>query len=89
MRPSYDGRPGLLYYHYGAPVSTAVEYDGLDIRAEVVILSRNIKIMGGDHVMQDIWRNVTEEQVVDGKTITVDKEVIVETRRQDTTNWGA
>ena len=45
--------------------------------------------MGGDHVMQDIWRNVTEEQVVDGKTITVDKEVIVETRRQDTTNWGA
>jgi len=35
------------HYHYGSlAVSTA--YDGLDIRAEVILLTRNVKITGDD-----------------------------------------
>lgn len=36
----------LQTYHWGAPISTAGKYNGVDIRAEVVILERNIKIVG-------------------------------------------
>jgi len=34
----------LKFYHYGSPVSTGAKYNGVDIRAEVVLLTRNIKI---------------------------------------------
>jgi len=36
----------LLYYHWGQKVSTAKEYNGVDMRSEVLILSRSIKIQG-------------------------------------------
>jgi hypothetical protein len=35
-------------YHWGAPESTAEKYNGVDIRGEVLFLSRNIKIQGTD-----------------------------------------
>lgn len=38
----------LDHYHYGAYASTASEYDGVDMRGEVYLLSRNIKIQGED-----------------------------------------
>ena len=59
------------------------------MRAEVVLLTRNIKIMGGDHIMQDIHKMVSEEVTVNGQTKIVEKEVLVETRRENTVDWGA
>ena len=38
----------MKYYHWGAEQSTASTYNGVDIRGEVLILSRNIKISGED-----------------------------------------
>ena len=38
----------LLHHHWGAPESTASKYQGVDIRGEVLILSRNIIISGDD-----------------------------------------
>lgn len=35
-------------YHWGAEKSTAEKYNGVDIRGEVVSLTRNIKVMGED-----------------------------------------
>ena len=32
----------LDYYHYGEGASTADEYNGIDVRGEVLLLSRNI-----------------------------------------------
>jgi len=43
---------GLSFYHYGAEKSSADSYNGVDIRGEVVILSRNIKIEG---TSEDNW----------------------------------
>jgi len=50
---SYDNDTGkmtftdkLNTYHWGAPISTASKYNGVDIRGEVLILERNIKIVG-------------------------------------------
>jgi len=37
---------GLKYYHFGAAASTASKYQGLDMRGEVVLLTRNIVIKG-------------------------------------------
>jgi len=37
----------LNYYHYGAAESTVNTY-GIDIRGEVAILTRNIRILGVD-----------------------------------------
>jgi hypothetical protein len=52
---SYDSETGKItledhihYNHYGAAESTAAKYNGVDIRGEVLILSRNIKIAGED-----------------------------------------
>lgn len=49
----YDKKTGeiklnrdLHYYHWGAAESTALKYNGIDMRTEVLILSRNIKIRG-------------------------------------------
>jgi hypothetical protein len=38
----------LNHYHWGNATSTAWKYNGVDIRGEVVLLTRNIKIAGED-----------------------------------------
>lgn len=38
----------LQYYHWGAAESTSAKYNGVDIRGEVMLLSRNIRIVGED-----------------------------------------
>jgi hypothetical protein len=38
----------LNHYHWGAQTSTASKYNGVDIRGEVLLLTRNIKIIGED-----------------------------------------
>jgi hypothetical protein len=50
---SYDKSSGLVtldrpldYYHYGA--ATKGIYSGVDMRGEVVLLSRNVRIVGND-----------------------------------------
>jgi len=50
---SYDNSTGdivldraLSYNHFGAPKSTGSKYNGVDIRGEVVLLSRNVRIVG-------------------------------------------
>ena len=52
---SYDAARGVLkltsplsYYHWGASESTADDYNGVDMRGEVLILSRNLKVVGED-----------------------------------------
>jgi hypothetical protein len=56
---SYDATLGLITldrklssYHWGAPVSTASKYSGVDMRGEVMLLSKNIIISGND---TDAW----------------------------------
>lgn len=51
----YNSRNGIITlnrplsaYHYGASESTANQYSGVDIRNEVYLLSRNVKISGED-----------------------------------------
>lgn len=46
----------LEFYHWGAPDSTGNNYNGVDMRAEVILLSRNIVIAG----------EFVDEQVYDG-----------------------
>jgi len=36
------------HYHWGNYTSTAWKYNGVDIRGEVVLLTRNVKIVGED-----------------------------------------
>jgi hypothetical protein len=36
----------LTYYHYGTAESTATAYNGVDVRNEVLLLSRNVRIKG-------------------------------------------
>jgi len=36
----------LAYYHYGAAASTGTLYNGVDIRNEVILLTRNINVRG-------------------------------------------
>jgi hypothetical protein len=38
----------LNYYHWGDRVSTGEKYNGVDMRGEVITLSRNIRIRGTD-----------------------------------------
>ena len=38
----------LNFYHWGAAASTEDDYNGVDMRGEVILLSRNIKIKGED-----------------------------------------
>jgi len=52
---SYDNQTGkvvlnasLLYYHWGQENSTGPDHDGLDMRGEVVLLTRNIQIYAED-----------------------------------------
>jgi hypothetical protein len=50
---SYNSSTGIVvltqaleYYHFGSAVSTATNYQGLDMRGEVILLTRNIVIQG-------------------------------------------
>jgi hypothetical protein len=50
----YDPATGIItlktalnFYHFGAAESTAAGYSGIDMRGEVLSLSRNLKIQGG------------------------------------------
>lgn len=36
------------YYHWGAYESTAQAYNGVDMRGEVILLSRNVRVIGED-----------------------------------------
>jgi hypothetical protein len=52
---SYDNDTGLvqadrdlMFYHFGQEESTGDLYNGLDIRGEVILLTRNVKIQGED-----------------------------------------
>jgi hypothetical protein len=38
----------LSYYHWGASASTATDYDDVDMRGEVTLLTRNVQILGED-----------------------------------------
>jgi len=56
---SYDSDSGVVtfteelkYYHYGKSTSTASDYNGIDMRGEVVLLSRNVRVLGED---LDTW----------------------------------
>jgi len=39
----------LKFYHYGDGDSTASDLNGVDIRGEVILITRNIKIIGEDN----------------------------------------
>jgi len=39
---------GLNFYHWGQVSSTASNYNGVDMRGEVVLLTRNVKVVGED-----------------------------------------
>lgn len=52
---SYDKITGLLavdsafeFYHFGQDVSTAADYNNIDTRGEVRLLTRNVKVVGHD-----------------------------------------
>ena len=52
---SYDSSTGkttlttnLKYYHWGKATSTGADYDGVDMRGEVLLLTRNVKIDAED-----------------------------------------
>lgn len=52
---NYDTTTGVItlktklnFYHFGAAESTAAAYSGIDMRGEVLSLSRNLKIQGGE-----------------------------------------
>lgn len=56
---SYDSQTGVVvfndtlkYYHYGTTKSTADDYSGIDMRGEVVLLTRNVRVVGND---TDSW----------------------------------
>lgn len=38
----------LFFYHWGAFSSTGEDYEGVDMRAEVILLSRNVRVVGND-----------------------------------------
>ena len=56
---AYDPETGLAeiddtleYYHWGAMKSTGDKYEGVDMRGEVLMISRNVRIVGND---TDSW----------------------------------
>jgi len=42
----------MQFYHYGEEYTTEYRYDGVDIRAEVIVLSRNVRVVGSD---EEAW----------------------------------
>jgi len=76
---SYDNDTGLVtvnstytlnFYHWGAPKSTGDKYGGADMRGEVIMLTRNIKILGdnvdswGGHFITGDTAEVSEDGTV-------------------------
>jgi hypothetical protein len=64
----------LKFYHWGAPESTADKYNGVDMRGEVLSLSRNIKVVGEDienHGCQILTADIMEPDgtMREGETI--------------------
>jgi len=56
---SYNRETGVVtftdkakFYHWGQSMSTADNYNGVDMRGEVVLLTRNVKVIGDD---TDSW----------------------------------
>lgn len=52
---SYDNITGIVtftkplkFYHWGQETSTASQYNGVDMRGEVIMLSRNVKVIGNN-----------------------------------------
>jgi hypothetical protein len=72
---SYDAGTGqvqadrpLSFYHFGRDTSTADLYNGLDIRGEVLLLTRNVKIQGDYSVIPQV---VVDEELQWGGQIVV------------------
>jgi parallel beta-helix repeat protein len=72
---SYDSETGeveadreLEYDHYGRDESTADLYNGLDIRGEVLMLTRNVKIQGNHAVIPQF---VTDEEMLWGGQLVI------------------
>jgi len=73
---SYDNTTGLVslnvtldHYHWGQAASTADDFEGIDLRGEVVLLSRNVRIVGEDI---ESWGG----QMVTSDTVEIDDSVI-------------
>ena len=43
---------GTKWYHFGQATTTGDDYSGVDMRGEVVLLSRNVRVIGDD---TDSW----------------------------------
>lgn len=57
----------LSFYHYGKATSTAADYNGVDMRTEVYLLTRNVKIYGDS---TDDWPAhilVTDQEETNGQ----------------------
>lgn len=59
MIDSYDSATGLVTltnpiekYHWGQSISTEDSHSGVDMRAEVILLTRNVRVVGND---TDSW----------------------------------
>lgn len=65
----------LDFYHWGAAVSTAADYSGIDMRAEVMLMTRNVKIVGDD---TDSWgcQIVTSDFTEENKEVRVGRTFI-------------
>jgi hypothetical protein len=70
--PSDKNGPGLKFYHWGADKSTEEDY-GVDMRGEVLLLTRNIKVVGEDI---ESWG----AQVVTSDTVEFDSKGEMKTR---------
>lgn len=71
----------LEYYHFGAAESTGADFNGVDMRGEVLSLSRNIKIIGDE--VDDLGAQILTADVMEfdgtmreGKTVLDSIEVI-------------
>ena len=65
----------LTFYHWGAAVTTAAEYSGIDMRCEVMLMTRNVKIVGDD---TDSWgcQVVTSDFTEENKEVRVGRTFI-------------
>lgn len=55
---------GLSFYHFGADSQHVSDYEGLDMRGEVILLTRNVLIQGSD---EDAWGGqIFTTDIIDG-----------------------
>lgn len=65
----------MKYYHYGAAKSNADTHSGADMRGEVLIMSRNLKVKGvkesSGHGCQILTADIMTEEgtMVEGQTM--------------------